>query len=346
MKIKRFEAKDMPEALRQVKEVLGPDAIILSTRTIKSPAARPKSPSPSSVEVVAAIDPSERPTSDFSAGFQPDSNPWIRSLRKMKQAAEDPFFERILSLGLSSDFVQGLMEEIKILRKEAGDWNVPETYQGFLRWKLMEAVDVTEPEFKGTKIWAFVGPTGTGKTTTLAKLAAHFALRFNKKITLISIDTYRIGAIEQLTTYARILKIPMFVAPDPEALKKTIADNLHQDLLLIDTAGRNPYHSIQLEELKDFLTVDERIENHLVLSATTKDTDLAQNAKRFSVLPIQTYIFTKIDETQEYTPLFNQLFRHKKPLSFLTNGQKVPEDIEWASKGRVANLILKMIQWN
>ncbi len=336
----------MPEALRQVKEALGPEAIILSTKTIKTPDARSQSPAPSFVEVVAAIDPSERPTPPISRGVQPVPNPWIHSLRERKQAAEDPLWERISTVGLSSDFVQGLSEEIKILRKEAGDWNVPETYQGFLRWKLMEAIDVTEPEFKGTKIWAFIGPTGTGKTTTIAKLAAHFRLRFNKKIALISIDTYRIGAVEQLTTYARILKIPIFIAPDPEALKKTIAGNLHQDLLLIDTAGRNPYHATQLQELKDFLMMDERIENHLVLSATTKDSDLAQNGQRFSILPIHSYVFTKIDETEEFTPLFNQLLRYRKPLSFLTNGQKVPEDIEWASKGRVANLILKMIQWN
>jgi flagellar biosynthesis protein FlhF len=346
MKIKRFEGKDMPEALRQVKEVLGPEAIILSTRTIKSPMGYSKSPGPSRVEVVAAMDPLEPSTSRVAAGFQPVSNPLLRSLQEMNQAAEDPLFAKILSVGLSSEFIQDFIREFKMVRKETSDRNVPETYQGFLRWKLMEAVDVAEPELTGTKIWAFIGPTGTGKTTTLAKLAAHFSLRFNKKITLISIDTYRIGAIEQLTTYARILRIPIFIAPDPETLKKTIANNRHQDLLLIDTAGRNPYHSTQLEELKDFLTVDERIENHLVLSATTKDADLAQNAKRFSILPIQSYIFTKIDETEEYTPLFNQLFRHKKPLSFLTNGQKVPEDIELASKGRVANLVLKMIQWN
>ncbi len=92
--------------------------------------------------------------------------------------------------------------------------------------------------------------------------------------------------------------------------------------------------------------MDERIENHLVLSATTKDSDLAQNGQRFSILPIHSYVFTKIDETEEFTPLFNQLLRYRKPLSFLTNGQKVPEDIEWANKGRVANLILRMIQWN
>ena len=138
----------------------------------------------------------------------------------------------------------------------------------------------------------------------------------------------------------------MEIAPDREGLKELISKNSHQDLLLIDTAGRNPYHPGQLEELKNFLTVDSRIENHLDLRATTKDMDLAQLVERFSILPIQSYIFTKIDETEGYTSLFNQMLRYKKPLSYLTNGQKVPEDIELATKGRVASLILNTIQWN
>ena len=92
--------------------------------------------------------------------------------------------------------------------------------------------------------------------------------------------------------------------------------------------------------------LDPRVENHLVLSATTKDCDLAQIVQRFSLLPIQSYIFTKIDETEEYTSLFNQLLRYKRPLSYLTNGQRVPEDIELATKGRVASLVLDRIPWN
>ncbi len=92
--------------------------------------------------------------------------------------------------------------------------------------------------------------------------------------------------------------------------------------------------------------MDSRVENHLVLSATTKDFDLSQIVQRFSLLPIRSYIFTKIDETEEYTSLFNQLWRFKRPLSYLTHGQKVPEDIELATKGKVASLVLNRIPWN
>lgn len=201
-------------------------------------------------------------------------------------------------------------------------------------------------DLKGMKVSAFLGPSGVGKTTTLAKLAAICSLQRNKKITLITVDTYRIGAIEQLKTYARILRLSFEIAYSREELKEVIQNHIHQDLLLIDTAGRNPYQEDGLEELRHLLTVDERLKNHLVLNATTKDADLAQIVRRFSELPIRSYIFSKIDETEEYSSMFNQLARYKRTPSYLSNGQKIPEDIELATKGRVANLVLKQISWN
>ena len=346
MQIKRFEARDMQEALRQVKEALGPEAIILSTKTVKKPGDRYRTAKQSTVEVVAATDlpvaepakPSGRPlaVSPFKSPTKKGSG----------TSPGDPFLQGILSTGLSPDFVGGLVEEIKALGQSSREGRTPETCLGYLRWKLMEAVEVTGPELAGTKIWSFIGPTGVGKTTTLAKIAAHFSLRFSKKISLITIDTYRIGAVEQLKTYARILRLPLEIAPGREELQEILRRNSHQDLVLIDTAGRNPHQPGQLEELKDFLTVDPRVENNLVLSATTKDFDLAQIVQGFSLLPIRSYIFTKIDETEEYTSLFNQLLRYKRPLSYLTNGQRVPEDIELATKGKVASLVLNRIPWN
>ncbi len=346
MQIKRFEARDMQEALRQVKEALGPEAIILSTKTVKRPGDRYRTAKQSVVEVVAATDlPVAEPAK--SSGRPLTVYPSKSQIKKgSRTSREDPFFQRILSTGLSPDFVGGLAEEIKALGQGSREGRTPETCLGYLRWKLMEAVEVTGPVLTGTKIWSFIGPTGVGKTTTLAKIAAHFSLQFNKRITLITIDTYRIGAIEQLKTYARILRLPLEIAPGREELQEILQRNRHQDLLLIDTAGRNPYQPGQLEELKNFLTVDPRVENHLVLSATTKDFDLAQIVQRFSLLPVRSYIFTKIDETEEFTSLFNQLLRYKRPVSYLTNGQRVPEDIELATKGKVASLVLNRIPWN
>jgi flagellar biosynthesis protein FlhF len=252
----------------------------------------------------------------------------------------------MLSAGISPEFVGELAKGLrgwKAASRREGD---TEFCLHYLRWKLMEAVEVTGPEAEGAKVCSFIGPTGVGKTTTLAKLAAHFSLRLAQRITLVTIDTYRIGAVDQLKTYARILGLPLEIATGREEFQEILWNHRDQDRVLVDTAGRNPYSREQLEELKDILTVDPPVENHLVLSATTKDFDLAQVVQRFSLLPIRSYIFTKLDETDEYTSLFNQLLRFKRPLSYLTNGQKVPEDIELATKEKVASLVLNRIPWN
>jgi len=346
MQIRRFIAKDIQEALKQVREVMGLDAVILSTKTLKRPSFRFGLPPSPLIEVVAAI--------DRSPDVSPESSP-IPSLgcnfhrpkgAEEPQGEEDRIIENILSTGLSSDFVHHLVKEIQGFRREYKDRSLSEIYRDILRWKVMENVEVMGPASDGTKIWAFIGPTGVGKTTTLVKLAAHFSLRVTKKITLITMDTYRIGGIEQLKTYAEILRLPLEVAHDREELGKIIEKNIYQDFLFIDTVGRNPNQVNQIEELKDFLTVHPQIENHLLLSSTTKEKDLRKIIQSFSLLPIRSYIFTKIDETEEYGPLFNQLFLFKHPLSYLTNGQRVPEDIELASKVKVANLVMNQIQWN
>jgi flagellar biosynthesis protein FlhF len=252
----------------------------------------------------------------------------------------------MLSAGISPEFVGALPKDLRGWRVDSRKEGSPESCLHYLRWKLMEAVEVTGPVTEGAKIWSFIGPTGVGKTTTLAKLAAHFSLRLAQKITLVTIDTYRIGAVDQLKTYARILGLPLEIATGREEFQEILGSTRDRDWVLVDTAGRNPHSREHLEELENILGADPRVENHLVLSATTKDLDLARVVQGFSLLPIRSYIFTKLDETDEYTPIFNQLLRFKRPLSYLTNGQKVPEDIEPATKGKVASLILNRIPWN
>lgn len=337
MQIKRFEGKDIQEALRQVKEELGPEAIILSTQKVKGPLHRIGLSNRSRVEVVAAIDRTPDSCPSMIPPFLLDGEGGTK---------EEGMIQKILSAGFSPEFIHHLIKEIQILRKAYGNACLSEVYHGFLRSKLMEQIEVTSPSLSQTRIWSFIGPTGVGKTTTMVKLAAYFSLNVTPRVTLITIDTYRIGAIDQLKTYAQILKLPLEVAFHCEGLKKIIEKNRDQDLLLIDTTGRSPNARDQIEELRSFLTVHPQIENHLILSATTKENDLNRIVQQFSLLPIQSYIFTKIDETDEFIPLFNQLLRYKRPLSYLTNGQRVPEDIELATKARVANLILNHLQLN
>jgi flagellar biosynthesis protein FlhF len=347
MQIRRFESNNIQEALKQVKAVLGPEAIILSTKSTHKASSRFGWHLRPFVEIIAAID-SPQSSSAGSMGEKTISSHLLPRGKEVipEGKEEDKIVEKILSTGLSQTFVVGLMDGVQPLRKELRGGTLLETYRNLLQWRLMEAVEVIGPHLDGPKMWAFVGPTGVGKTTTLAKLAAHFSLRVTKKITLVTIDTYRIGAIEQLKTYGRLLRLPVEVATSREELKKIIDHHIHQDLLLIDTMGRSPNQESQIEELKDFLTVHPRIENHLLLSATTKDGDLDHVVQRFNLLPLKSYLFTKIDETKEYAPLLNQLLRDKKPLSYLTNGQNVPEDIELATKIKVANLVLDQIEWN
>ncbi len=329
MQIKRFEGKNIQEALKQVKEELGPEAIILSTQKIKRPLHRFGLSNPSAVEVVAAID----RTFDSCPPMPP-----LVSVEREERGKDETLIQKILSASFAPEFIHHLIQEIQILRKAYGNSCSLEVYRGFLRSKLMEQIEVTSPSWKQTKIWSFIGPTGVGKTTTMVKLAAYYSLKVTPRVTLITIDTYRIGAVDQLRSYAQILKLPLEVAFHQEGLKKIIEKNRGRDLLLIDTAGRSPHAQDQIEELKHFLTVHPQIENHLVLSATTKENDLNRIIQQFSLLPIQSYIFTKIDETKEFVPLFNQLLRYKRP--------RVPEDIELATKARVANLILDQLQVN
>jgi flagellar biosynthesis protein FlhF len=346
MQIKRFEAPDMQEAMRQVKETLGPEAIILSTKTVRRPAGPTPMPRPSRVEVVAATDhpATEKPKPSPKAA--PLFLPRLENQKSSAAPLENPFLQKMLSAGISPEFISELAKGLRGWRADSRREGNPESWLHYLRWKLMEAVEVTGPEVEGAKVWSFIGPTGVGKTTTLAKLAAHFSLRLAQRITLVTIDTYRIGAVDQLKTYARILGLPLEIATGREEFQEILWSHRDQDWVLVDTAGRNPYSQEQLEELKGILSVDPRVENHLVLSATTKDFDLARVVQRFSLLPIRSYIFTKLDETDEYTSLFNLLLRFKRPLSYLTNGQKVPEDIELATKGKVASLVLNRIPWN
>ena len=346
MQIKRFEAPDMQEAMRQVKETLGPEAIILSTKTVRKPAGPTRMPRPSRVEVVAATDHPAAEKAQRAPKTFPLFLPQLENQKSSAPPLEKSFLQKMLSAGISPEFVGELAEDLRGWRDDSRREESPESCLHYLRWKLMEAVEVTGPEAEGAKVWSFIGPTGVGKTTTLAKLAAHFSLRLAQRITLVTIDTYRIGAVDQLRTYARILGLPLEIAAGREEFQEILWSHRDQDRVLVDTAGRNPYSQEQLEELKAILSVDGRVENHLVLSATTKDFDLARVVERFSLLPIRSYIFTKLYETDEYTSLFNQLLRFKRPLSYLTNGQKVPEDIELATKGKVASLVLNRIPWN
>ena len=193
-----------------------------------------------------------------------------------------------------------------------------------------------------SRLVALVGPTGVGKTTTIAKLAAHYRLKQKHNVGLITVDTYRIAAVEQLRTYAEIIDLPMQVVSSPREMREAVRRMRGQDLILLDTAGRSPRDDIKIRELKAFLTEAGADEVHLVLSAVTAARTLEQTAQRFAAVGTTRLILSKLDEASSLGNLLPLVRSAKLPLSYLTNGQNVPDDIETAAAGRVARLVLGM----
>lgn len=186
------------------------------------------------------------------------------------------------------------------------------------------------PAKKNPKIIYFVGPTGVGKTTTIAKIASRFALEEKKKIALMTADTYRIAAAEQLRTYANILEVPFRVVYTPEEIVQAVEELKDMDFILIDTAGHAHQNEDQRNSVRDFIhaTGEEREkEVFLVVSSTTKYRDLVGIADAYRDVYDYKLIFTKLDETTVYGNMYNLHLHTKAPLSYVTWGQNVPDDI-------------------
>lgn len=189
-------------------------------------------------------------------------------------------------------------------------------------------------------IVALVGPTGVGKTTTIAKLAANMKLRENKRVGLITIDSYRIAAVEQLRTYAQILRVPVVSVLKPDEMESAIESMRDLDLILIDTAGRSQKDGLRIAELHEFIRVANPDQIHLVMSTTSKEKTVREAIDRFRLLGAMNLLFTKLDEAEGLGMILNVLRDTNMQISYLTTGQAVPDDIEIGSASRVAKLIL------
>jgi flagellar biosynthesis protein FlhF len=209
--------------------------------------------------------------------------------------------------------------------------------------EIMNVIDVKNPfEIKENNqiIAAFIGTTGVGKTTTIAKLAARLMLEKTKKVGLISLDAYRIGAMEQLKTYANILGVPCFQAFKKKDLLFALRRMEEKDVVLIDTAGQSQYDSSRLDDLRKLIPDNLNISTHLLLSIATTESEMNKAADNFRCLNYQSYIFTKRDETQKCGSILNQIMKQNLPVSYITTGQNVPEDIEQAEKEKLLKLIV------
>ncbi|MBW6508758.1 MAG: flagellar biosynthesis protein FlhF [Desulfuromonadales bacterium] len=187
---------------------------------------------------------------------------------------------------------------------------------------------------------SLIGATGVGKTTTIAKLAAQAMTQSGARVALVTIDTYRIAAVEQLKVYGEIMGVPVDVVFSPEQLQETFRRHRDKDLILIDTAGRSPKDEVRIDELNDFLGAHSGVENCLVLAAPTADDLQHKSFEAFSKLPISRLIFTKLDEADQCGSLINLPLKTNLPIGCLTNGQKVPEDLLPVDPQLVADLVM------
>lgn len=267
---------------------------------------------------------------------------------------EDAMFRHLMKQGMTEGNIRTLLhssvQDQRVLAKThvvSSELNTDAKPASGLRDVLgnkilenLQDLSISEPIEASSRIVALVGPTGVGKTTTIAKLAALHVLAGNRKVGLITTDTFRIAAVEQLRTYANILNVPLQVVYQPGELPAALEQLSHCDLILMDTAGRNFHFNRNVLEIKTVLSAIAVDETYLVMSMTSKPDDLDRIAAAFNELPIDKFLFTKMDETSTYGSILNLLMTYRKPMSYVTTGQNVPDDIEVANIEKVLRLIL------
>ncbi len=251
-------------------------------------------------------------------------------------------FTDLIEADVNEDLARELVERV---RRESRGEQTPELSQ--LKEQLARIVEqqisVGGPihVMPGQRrLVALVGPTGVGKTTTIAKLAANYRLREKRRVGLITVDTYRIAAVEQLRTYADIIDLPMEIVSTPREMHQALARMADLDLILMDTAGRSPRDEVKIQELKALLAEAKPDEVHLVLSSVASANCLTKTAAQFATVGTTALVLTKLDEAASLGNLLGIVRDCRLPLSYLTHGQNVPDDIAPADSARLARVIL------
>jgi len=253
-------------------------------------------------------------------------------------------YQQLIFNGVEEKFARRLIEESmkNIPTNELDDFSYVKIFLARMLMKIVKVTGGLRVEPGRQRIMALVGPTGVGKTTTVAKLASEQLLKFRQKVGLITIDTFRIAAVEQLKVYAKIMGVPIAVVSGREDLGRAIREFSDRDMVFIDTGGRSQRDALQMSEIYQIFGSDSPIETYLTLAVTTKDTDQSEITRRFGQIPLTGVVYTKLDESTTFGSIFNHSIRFKTPVAYLTTGQKVPEDIEVATKERLVDLLLNI----
>jgi flagellar biosynthesis protein FlhF len=253
-------------------------------------------------------------------------------------------FTDLIEAEVAEELARELIERLR--RESPGDpLDDPMMAKARLARMIEEEVRVTGPIRVGTTrphVVALVGPTGVGKTTTIAKLAATFRLREKLRVGLITVDTYRIAAVEQLRTYADIMDLPMEVVSTSREMRQAVSRLSNVDIVFMDTAGRSPRDELKIQELRTMLGEANPNEVYLVLSSAASAATLARTAEQFAAVGTTALVLTKLDEATGMGNLLPLLRKSKLPLAYLTDGQNVPDDIRVADERRIAKLVLGM----
>ncbi len=331
MKIKKFHAKTFSDVLKLVKKDLGPEAVILSSEQLEA----------NRVEVVAAVDYEEITRTRTSAPAE--TSPGLRELKMEIERLKEALHQMKKS-GYEMKLSKKKLEVLKLLLKRS----IKEEFALRLCEKadgtgsLLEVLENELKTLDGSprrKAVMLIGPTGVGKTTTLAKLASH-AIRSGQKIAIITLDTYRIGAIEQLRFFARILGVPIEVVSSVSDLKDKVNKHASRDRLFIDTTGRNPRDEKHLEEIRAIYDLGLPIETHLIMSANSDDVFMTEAYKHYREVGVDCLGFTKIDEAVTAGSIYNLSVLYRKPVAYITTGQRIPTDIEFPDNKTLARLVL------
>lgn len=353
MKVRKYYSKNRVEGFLQVKKELGPEAIILQTRRVRQRGLKGLF-MPSRVEIIAALDSRDTgrpdpPGAEKIGRLEQDLQELKKMVRKLVEeiprGEPDPrgepgnrsYWKNFLQ---KQDLDPVIIDDL-LARLSSGPDGPGLNWASMvlaLQEQLTRRLTVT-PE-KEHRILILVGPTGVGKTTTLAKLAARYALTLKERVGLITIDHFRIGAVEQLKAYAEIIDLPLEVVITPADLGGALGRLQDCERILVDTAGRSTGNLNQIDELSAYVELLLPAEIHLVISATTRWQDIRHIAGSFMKLQYNRLLVTKLDETVSYGAVLNGAYHTGLPLVYLTDGQSVPDRLRLAREMDWAEMFL------